>query len=126
MQNTIQITPFMHVADLEETLAFFEALGFKTRVRAGDYAYVEREGAGLRIQEHTNPDERTVGGRGFAYYVDVRDVDLVADQLAGALSKLPEGSVHGPIDQAYGQRELMIQAPDGNLLVFGAAIPASA
>jgi len=30
--------------------------------------------------------------------------------------------VVGPRDQPYGQRELMIRAPDGNLIVFGASI----
>jgi hypothetical protein len=30
--------------------------------------------------------------------------------------------VHGPADKLYGQRELLILAPDGNLLAFGHAI----
>lgn len=30
--------------------------------------------------------------------------------------------VHGPVDQTYGQREFMVVAPDGNLLVFGQSI----
>jgi hypothetical protein len=39
------------------------------------------------------------------------------------LAELPEGSVVGPVDQRYGQRELMIRAPDGNVLVFGQPVP---
>jgi hypothetical protein len=48
MTNTIQITPFMHVRDLEAALAFVVGtLGFTVRLRmGGDYAYVDREGAG--------------------------------------------------------------------------------
>ena len=49
--NFLQITPFMHVpGHLEAALAFFEdILGFATLFRMADYAYVEREGAGIRI-----------------------------------------------------------------------------
>jgi len=38
------------------------------------------------------------------------------------LDAMPERDVHGPIDQDYGQRELLVRAPDDNLLVFGQAI----
>jgi hypothetical protein len=30
--------------------------------------------------------------------------------------------VDGPADKPYGQRELLIRAPDGQLIVFGAEI----
>jgi hypothetical protein len=43
-------------------------------------------------------------------------------ELKPRLDRLPARHVHGPVDQSYGQRELMIVAPDGNLLVFGQAI----
>jgi hypothetical protein len=35
---------------------------------------------------------------------------------------LPHGDVHGPVNKPYGQRELCILAPDGDLVVFGQAI----
>ena len=122
--NTIQITPFMHVRDLEAALQFVcGVLGFALRVRmGGEYAYVEREGAGLRILAY--PDaHRFEGGRDrFAYYVDVRDVYAVHAELREWLATLPEADVHGPADKEYGQRELLIRAPDGQLFVFGQAI----
>jgi len=30
--------------------------------------------------------------------------------------------VHGPVDQVYDQRQFLIEAPDGDLVVFGQAI----
>jgi hypothetical protein len=30
--------------------------------------------------------------------------------------------VHGPADKPYGQRELLVLAPDGELIVFGMAV----
>lgn len=121
--NTLQITPFMHVAELEPALAFLtDTLEFTVLLKGGGYAYLEREGAGLRILEHGDRTELGSPHRGFAYYIDVASLDVVLDQLGSKLKRLPAGDVYGPIDQPYGQRELMIRAPDGNLLVFGQAI----
>ena len=38
------------------------------------------------------------------------------------LDALPPEDVHGPADKHYGQRELLVLAPDGNLIAFGQAI----
>ncbi len=82
--NFLQITPFMHVPNLKAALAFFtDILGFAVLVEMGDYAYVEREGVGLRLMQNRGDD--------------------------GA----PPGN---------GQRELLVLAPDGNLLAFGQAM----
>jgi catechol 2,3-dioxygenase-like lactoylglutathione lyase family enzyme len=124
--NVIQITPVMHVSDLSAALAFFnDLLGFKTLVSGGGYAYIEREGAGLRILDNSVSEGAPPGNRRFAYYVDVRDVDALYAELKARLDALPVGDVHGPADKEYGQRELCILAPDGNLVVFGHAIKPS-
>jgi catechol 2,3-dioxygenase-like lactoylglutathione lyase family enzyme len=123
MTNFIQITPFMHVPDLAPALAFFEdVLGFEAFIRASDYAYLEREGAGIRILRNHGGDGAPPGNRRFAYYIDVRDVDALYAELKPKLDALPAGDVHGPADKPYGQRELSVLAPDGNLIVFGQAI----
>ena len=122
-RNVLQITPFMHVADVDAAVGFFtDTLGFDCEYRETGYAYVSLEGAGIRILEHDVPDEIGIAHRGFAYYVDVRDLDPILSTLQPKLATLPPGDVHGPVDQPYRQRELMIRAPDGNLLVFGQAI----
>jgi catechol 2,3-dioxygenase-like lactoylglutathione lyase family enzyme len=123
MSNFIQVTPFMHVEDLERALAFFTGiLGFETRFRAANYAYVHRETAGFRILEQTGSDGAPPGNRRFAYYIDVRDVDGLYAELKPKLNTLPKGDVYGPVNQHYGQRELLVLAPDGNLIAFGQAI----
>src|ERR1039457_6175507 len=123
MSNFIQVTPFMHVDDLDRALAFFTGiLGFETRFRAADYAYVHRETAGFRILQQTGPDGAPPGNRRFAYYIDVHDVDQLYEELKARLDTLPKGDVHGPMDKEYGQRELLVLAPDGNLIAFGHAI----
>ena len=124
MTEIIRITPVMHVRDLEAALAFVcGTLGFEVRVRVGgDYAYAARGAAGLRIMAY--PDAHLFkGGRDrFAYYLDVRDVDELRAELEDRLAALPPEDVHGPADKPYGQRELLVRAPDGQLFVFGQAI----
>ena len=124
MANFIQITPFMHVQDIEAALRFFtETLGFKVLLRIGrNYAYIEREGIGFRLLEEKGPDGAPPGNRRFAYYIDVRDVDALYAELKPKLDQLPPRDVHGPADKPYGQRELLVLAPDGNLIAFGHAI----
>ena len=123
VDNFIRITPFIHVPDIEKAVAFFEMLGFTTYFRMGTYAYVQRETAGVRLLQ--NDDEGNgapPGNRRFAYYIDVEDVEKLYTELTPKLDTLPRGDVHGPADKEYGQRELCILAPDGNLLVFGQSI----
>ncbi|HET9601800.1 MAG TPA: VOC family protein [Acidimicrobiales bacterium] len=120
MSNFIQITPFMHVEDLEQAIAFFtDILGFETTFRLPGYAYVQRETVGIRIRESSRANGGLPGNRRFAYYVDVRDVDALYAELKPKLDTLPERDVHGPAHKEYGQRELLVVAPDGNLLAFG-------
>jgi catechol 2,3-dioxygenase-like lactoylglutathione lyase family enzyme len=126
MSNFIEITPFMHVEDLEQALTFFnDILGFETQWRMADYAYVHRETAGFRIREQKGPDAAPPGTRRFAYYIDVRDVDALYAELKPKLDLLPKADVYGPVNQPYWQRELLVLAPDGNLIAFGQAIRAN-
>ena len=123
MDNFIQITPFMHVPDIDAAIAFFtDVLGFETLFRMDDYAYLEREGVGIRMLQNRGDDGAPPGNRRFAYYIDVRDVDALYAELKPKLDALPPRDVHGPADKPYNQRELLVLAPDGNLIAFGQAI----
>lgn len=123
MSNFIQVTPFMHVSDIERAVAFFtEILGFETLHRFDNYAYVQRESVAFRLLEEHGPDGAPPGNRRFAYYIDVHDVDGLYSELKPKLDALPDGDVHGPANKGYGQRELLVLAPDGNVLAFGQAI----
>ena len=126
MPNFIRITPFMHVTDVGAAVHFFtNILGFKAWIHVSEsYAYVQREVAAVRIlKASTSPGEVPAPGtRAFRYYIDVEDVDAVVAEVRPRLEAagLPGG--HGPVDQPYGQREYMILAPDGDLVVFGQSI----
>jgi catechol 2,3-dioxygenase-like lactoylglutathione lyase family enzyme len=114
-----QVTPFLHVPDLQKALDFFtDILGFTVPFRQDGYAYIHRETVGFRLLE-AEENQAAAGRRRFAYYIDVRDVDALYAELKAKLDTLPPGDVHGPADKPYGQRELLVLAPDGELIVFG-------
>lgn len=54
---------------------------------------------------------------------DVRDVDALYAELKRKRDTLPPEDVHGPADKPYHQRELLVLAPDGDLIAFGQPIP---
>lgn len=123
MANFIQITPFITVENLERAIAFFtDILGFEVTLRFRDYAFVRRETVGFRLWEQSEGNPAPMGNRRFAYYIDVHDVDALYAELKPKLDTLPQGDVDGPVDQSYGQRELLVLAPDGNLIAFGQLI----
>lgn len=118
----IRITPFIHVPDVDAAVRFFEELGFTTYYRLDDYAYVQRESAGVRLLQNHGDDGAPPGNRRFAYYIDVEDIEALYRELKPVLDRMPPGDVHGPADKPYHQRELCVLAPDGSLLVFGQSI----
>jgi len=117
----IQVTPFMQVQDLAAALSFFcDLLGFAVEFRESNYAYVSNGAVAFRLLEERDPAcGAPPGNRRFAYYIDVEDVDDLYAALKPKLDQLPAGDVYGPVDQPYGQRELLLLAPDGNILAFG-------
>jgi hypothetical protein len=57
MSNFSDVTPFMHLDNLDRALAFFtEILGFETPFRVAGCAYVQRETVGFRILQPTGDD----------------------------------------------------------------------
>lgn len=123
MAKIQQVTPFMHVPDLEEALRFFrDLLGFRVLLRDGPYAYVHRDGAGFRILEGKGDDAAPPGHGLYAYYLDVEDVDQMYADLQPKLAQWP-GEASGLMDMPWGQREFTLRAPDGNQLAIGAPLP---
>lgn len=125
--NFIGSTIVMAVPDLDAGIAFFrDLLGFTAYIHGGGYAYLERDGVGVRLMDPSITGPVAPGNRRFGLYFDVVDIEAVWRELQPKLAALPAGDVHGPADKSYGQRELCILGPDGNLVVFGQAIASPA
>lgn len=84
MGNFIQVTPFLQARDVDAMVRFYvDVLGFRAWVHAWDYAYVQREAAAVRIGKASEePEERhEAGPRAFLFYIDVRDVAAVVEEV---------------------------------------------
>ena len=114
-----QVTPFLHVPDLQKALDFFTGiLGFTVPFRQDGYAYIHRETVGFRLLE-AEEEQTAAGRRRFAYYIDVRDVDALYAELKPKLDTLPPGDVPGPAHKPSRHRLLPGLAPRGELTGFG-------
>lgn len=125
MANLVQVTPLFHVPNFASALDLFtRVLGFVILFRMTNYAYLEREEVGVRILE--NPDRPVVdpSQARMTVYFDVRDVDLLFTELKPELDSLPVDDVKGPVNQTWGQRELLVRAPDGHWMAFGQPVNA--
>lgn len=121
--NFKQITPLLHVPDLEKAIQFFrDGLGFTVWFRMEEYAYLHRETVGMRLLQQEERERGPHGNRGVTCYVDVHNVDTLFAEIKPYLDTLPADHIHGPVDQHYGQRELIILMPDGNCIAFGHAL----
>ncbi|HMM81201.1 MAG TPA: VOC family protein [Pyrinomonadaceae bacterium] len=123
MSTIHQITPFLHVRDLEEAISFFcEVLPFEVKFRESDYAYVELEGHGLRLLEESTRQLSPDGKARMTVYIDVPDVDALYETLRPALERLPSDRVKPLLNKAWRQREFQVRMPDGDWLTFGAPV----
>jgi hypothetical protein len=123
MPKLLQATPFLHVPDLERALDLFvRVLRFEVKYRESGYAYVEREGAAIRILEERDRNLQLEAKVRMTVYIDVVDVDALYSELLGALAALPSGDVDPPTDRPWGQREFLVRLPDRQWLAFGQPI----
>jgi catechol 2,3-dioxygenase-like lactoylglutathione lyase family enzyme len=121
MPSLIQVTPFLRVPDIDRALEFFcETLGFELEFRTGVYAFVRRDAVAFRVIEDEVLPARGQGR--YTSYVDVDDIDALYQQWKPKLDLLPPGTVCPPCDQEYGQRDLTIVGPDGDIIAFGSPI----
>lgn len=117
MTEMMGLTPALLVRDLEETLAFYERLGFETTgchpQTEPNWAEVTR--SGVTLQFHTRAPHSTPLAPIFSgtFYIAVADVD----ELAGEFQDHVEFA-WGPEAMDYGLYEFGIRDPNGYYLAF--------
>lgn len=121
MDGIYQITPFLHVPDMDEAISFFcDILTFDLKHRESNYAYLELGGCGLRILEEPTRKLTPDGKARVAMCIDVDDIDALHAKLSPALAKLPPDRVEPLKNMPYRQREFQLRMPDGDWLNFTA------
>lgn len=123
------LVPELTVTNLAVSMRFYAAAGFRVRFQREDppFAYVELGQAQLMLeQQHVDgwniePLDRPLG-RGINFQIEVPDVDTVCTALV-RIGAVPWREVKETWYQVFasdeeGQREFLIQDPDGYLLRF--------
>jgi catechol 2,3-dioxygenase-like lactoylglutathione lyase family enzyme len=123
------LVPELVCRDLATSLAFYcGALGFE-RLYGRDqppFAYLEREGAQIMLDEIT-PESWLTGameppfGRGINLQIETTGLEPLLTGLKEAghdLFGAPEEAWYAGADRLYGQRQFLVQDPDGYLLRF--------
>ncbi len=124
-----KLVPELCCSDIERSLAFYTGiLGFVVLYARPEeqFAYLEREGAELMIEQPTGRNWTTAElshpyGRGINFQIEVADVQALHAQCeaASATIYLPlEDKWYRADDKLVGNRQFIVQDPDGYLLRF--------
>jgi catechol 2,3-dioxygenase-like lactoylglutathione lyase family enzyme len=123
------MVPELTVSDFDESLAFYtRGVGFDVAFSRAEpaFAYLDLEGAQLMISEF-HEDGWNVGeltrpyGRGINLQIECSDVEGLREDLARSSYPLYRGieeAWYETGDVLSGQREFLVQDPDGYLLRF--------
>jgi len=123
------LVPELTVTQLEASLSFYRAAGFSIRFRREDppFAYLELGPAQIMLEQehadgwHVASLERPLG-RGINFQIEVENADAVAAALAAAgfvpYVAMKESWYAVDAHTEEGQREFLIQDPDGYLFRF--------
>lgn len=118
--------PILPSCDLDETLRFYERLGFESAGAPLEwyrYLIVRRGTLELHFRDAPDTDPLTTASM---CYVRVRDADALHEEWAkiGVRRDPATGSrLVPPVDTGYGIREFALVDPSGNLLRVGSPLP---
>ena len=126
-----QMIPEFDVFNLDETLHFYvDLIGFKVVYdRPEDkFAFLELEDVQIMVQE-IDPDSSKWDtgtldyplGRGINFQIDVKNIDQIYNKLKEADYKIfveMEDHFYRKDDEMLGEREFLVQDPNGFLLRF--------
>jgi catechol 2,3-dioxygenase-like lactoylglutathione lyase family enzyme len=127
--NFNALVPELLCRDVAASLAFYcDVLGFVRLYGRADppFAYLEREGSQIMLDQ-TEPDGWLTApleppfGRGINLQIEANELTSLLDALAAIghpLFREPEEVWYAGADRSYGQRQFLVQDPDGYLLRF--------
>lgn len=123
-----KLIPELSVSDIEPSLEFYrDILGFKVEYSRPEdkFYFLSINEAQVMIEEINN--HWSVGeleqpfGRGINFQIEVEDLDPILERLESSETELfrePKESWYRGDGVEFGQREFLVQDPDGYLLRF--------
>jgi catechol 2,3-dioxygenase-like lactoylglutathione lyase family enzyme len=117
------------VSNLKESLKFYQTLGFKIEYERPEnkFVFLSLEEIQFMLQEFSDKDKWTIAplkypfGNGINFQLEVSDVDKIYTSLRENNYKIAfeiEENWYRQDDKLLGNREFLVQDPDGYLLRF--------
>lgn len=111
MPKLLSAIPYFLARDLDETLAFYEQLGFITRHNDGEYAIAGRDAVELHFgKDASHRDEDATMCR-----IQVEDIDALYEECRALDVIHPNGALE---TKPWGDREFSIYDPNNFLITF--------
>ena len=127
-----RLVPELSVLDLKKSLRFYvEAIGFEIEYsrEESQFVFLSFQGSQIMIEEVNGNWETGIleypFGRGINFQFIVSEIDPIIQSLQTAgysLMKAPWESWYRKDNQTIGQREFLVQDPDGYLLRFAESL----
>lgn len=124
-----KIIPEFSVTNLEKSLNFYKTIGFKIEYDRPEnkFAFISLGEIQLMLQELSTNEKWNVGeltypfGNGINFQLEVENVEKIYNNLKAANYKIAfeiEENWYRQDDKLLGNKEFLIQDPDGYLLRF--------
>ena len=124
-----KIIPELSVTNLENSLKFYNTIGFKIEYDRPEnkFAFISLGEIQFMLQEFSDNDKWNVApltypfGNGINFQLEVSNLDEIYNKLKNANYKITydiEENWYRQDDKLLGNREFLIQDPDGYLLRF--------
>ena len=124
-----KIIPELSVSNLEESLRFYKTVGFKIEYERPEnkFAFISLGEIQFMLQEIAENDKWEVGpltypfGNGINFQLEVDNVEIIYNRLKDNNFKITfeiEENWYRQGDKLLGNKEFLVQDPDGYLLRF--------
>jgi predicted enzyme related to lactoylglutathione lyase len=112
-----KISPMLAVADMEETLGFYqEVLGFTARMKSPEYAIVERDGQTIHFMKAASEHVMECVRGHTEIYIEVSGIRSLWEHVKTFNERY---SIRDLFDREYGMTEFHIGDPNGCLVFVG-------
>ena len=112
-----KISPMLAVANMEETLAFYnDVLGFTARMKSSEYSIVERDGQTIHFMKAASEEVMKCVRGHTEIYIEVSGIDSLWEHVKAFKDRYPSRDL---FDRDYGMTEFHIADPNGCLVFVG-------
>ena len=112
-----KISPMLAVADMEETLAFYqEVLGFTAKMKSAEYSIVERDGLNIHFMKAASEHVMDCVRGHTEIYIEVSGIRSLWEQVKTFKERY---KIRELFDREYGMTEFHIADPNGCLVFVG-------